>query len=118
MPIAQIPSQFTDARTIGNVPGVRGSIIGTGAKLFAKYAGQRALRLGRKIFFPGRYTYRGAVSRGIGLSSIYPWLASDEGFDDSPEIPAPFRSTFQQGSRRRRFPRSNRRSNYKRHCCC
>ena len=124
MTIAAIPGAYEDdPRFIGHVPGVRGSAIGAGAKLASRGAYYFAKRLGRYIFKPGRPTYYKAVSRGLALSAIYPWLQSDDGFDDiiDPPIQGPQGgSTFQQGNRRRSFSRSNRRGYNRckpRNCC-
>ena len=111
--IYQIPSQYVDAQTIGNIPGVRGGAIGTVAKLAAKGIYRGTKWLSGRLLKPKRFTYRGAVGRGIaigtGVASII-----QEGNDTAvspPELPGT--RSPQQGNIRRSLYSNSRRNNYR-----
>ncbi len=118
MPISQIPSQYVDAQTIGNIPGVRGGAIGTLAKIAAKGAYRGSRWFLRKFLKPNQYTYRGAVARGTLIGTGLTGILKEEGNLDNvapPEIPGS--RPFKQGNLRRSFHSGSRR-NYDRCRVC
>lgn len=111
-----------DSRFISHLPGVQGGLIGAGAKIAARLAGRGARRLFSRLFKPKRYTYRGAVGRGIGAGTLAtPFLTGDDLDSTIPiqEEPTNGRQIKQRVGRRRVSRRGIRRNN--RHlsrCCC
>ncbi len=89
----------------GHVPGVRGGAIGTGAKIVSKLTYRGTKYLARRFFKPKKYTYSGAVGRGIAVGTLIASQLDDfEGEVTDGQIPPVIQKTnrFKQGSRRRR----------------
>jgi len=119
----QYPDSLYD---FGHAPGVSGGAVGAGTKLAAKYGYRGAKWLARRLVKPKKYTYRGAVGRGIGAGTIIAG-ALDE-FEEEvtdvlpPRFPQAFNGSnrFKQRSRRRRATNRSSRCHhrYKNCGCC
>lgn len=114
-PVGQYPEGL---QGYGHVPGVRGGAIGTGAQIVSKLTYRGTKWLVRRLLKPKRYTYRGAVGRGIGLGTIIASQLDDfeEGIDG--EIPAgPGQETYRFKQRNNRYRNTARACRYchKRH---
>ncbi len=119
MIVAQPGFYNVDPETLGHLPGVRGGATGTLTKFVAKYAYRGIKRFGRRFFKPDKYTYRGAVARGIGAGTIiYPWLDEEDGsgLDSTNERPEQGSIAIRQ-KYRRRYSNKRSRGGYQRHCC-
>ncbi len=108
----------------GHVPGVRGGAIGTGLKIASRLTYRGTKWLGSRFFKPKKYTYRGAVGRGIGAGTVIASLLPSPEIDD---LDAPFPTgngktpnRFQQRNRRFRKSPGNRRcdNRYRHRNCC
>ncbi len=117
------PVQYReDLRTLGAIPGgPRGSAIGSGLKIAYRLFRRGSGRVGRRIFAPKRYTYPGAVGRGIGAGTIVTALLPSPDIDDVngtiPGRPPKAPSSFQQRNRgQRRVHRRCRCDNRHRNC--
>ena len=126
MTITAPAGQYYDSlQTFGHLPGgPRGSALGAGAGIAAKLAYRGARYVARRFFKPNKYTYRGAVGRGIGIGTGVASFLSGEEDDLNGTIPgAPNFQTpnrFQQRNRRQRGVHSCRRRNdrYRHRNCC
>jgi len=118
----QYPESLYD---FGHAPGVSGGAIGAGSKLAIKYGYRGAKWVARRLLKPNRYTYRGAVTRGIITGTIIASQIDEFEEEVTDGIPPrqpqarKYPNRFQQGNRRRSIPNRSRRR-YDRHsnCCC
>jgi len=108
-----------DPRFISHLPGVQGGLVGAATKIAIRLAGRGSKRVFSRLFRPKRYTYRGAVSRGIGAgTAITAGLQSGDDLDATvPVTEEPTSSPFQQGNQRRRVSRRSS-SRHNRLCRC
>ncbi len=122
--VAPAGQYYDNLQTFGHFPGgPRGSAISATAGVAGKIAYRGAKWLARKFFKPNKYTYRGAVGRGIGIGTAIVGLMGDDDDLNGPQIQPPVRqipNRFQQGNRRRGVFYRGCRSNYRyrhRKCC-
>ncbi len=104
----------------GHVPGVRGGAIGTGAKIVSKLTYRGTKYLARRFFKPKKYTYSGAVGRGIAVGTLIASQLDDfEGEVTDGQIPPVIQKTnrFKQGKYRRRNTTCNCRNRYQHRYC-
>ena len=118
--VAQPGFYNENPQTIGHVPGVRGGLIGQVAKIASRYAYRGIRRFGSRFFRPKKYTYRGAVGRGIAVGTGISALLNDEdesGLDSTNENPEQGFNSISQKYNRRNFHNRSRRHNHGRGCC-
>ncbi len=118
--VAQPGFYDIDPETIGHIPGVRGGLIGQVARIASKYAYRGIRRFGSRFLKPKKYTYRGAVGRGITIATGIAGLLNDDdesGLDGTNERPEQGSIAVRQKYRRRNVHYRRRRNN-NRHCCC
>jgi len=94
-------------------------VVARGVYTLSKYLSRR---VAKGLFNPKSRTYRGAVGRGIGLSTLYE-IFDDDGsgpIDDALQTPETVLSRqSQQGNYRFRKSRRSRRGKYyNKSCCC
>ncbi len=125
MVLVQKTGQYPDSLyDFGHIPGVSGGAIGVGAKLATKYSYRGAKWLARRFLKPKKYTYSGAVGRGIGVGTVIVGLLPNPETDPLdgtfPTTDGQKTNNFQQRNRRqRRVYRDRRCDNRHRHrqCC-
>ncbi len=104
----------------GHVPGVRGGAIGSFAKIASKLTYRGTKYLASRFFKPKKYTYPGAVGRGIGVGTIIASQLGDD-FEDgigNAEIPTSTNGNrYQQRNRRFRSTSRKCRRHNRRNCC-
>lgn len=105
----------------GNAPGVRGGFVGTGAKIAVRYGYRGAKWLARRLVKPRKYTYSGAVGRGIGIGTLVSSLLPSPDIDDIngtiPGFPGKAPDSFKQRNNRfNRVHRCRRDNDRHRHC--
>jgi len=115
-PVGQYPEGI---QGYGHVPGVRGGAIGTFAKIASRYTYRGSKWLARRFFKPKKYTYRGAVGRGIAVGTLIGSQIDEFGEEIDGPIQRPIKTTnrFKQRNRRRRYSTRNRRCQDK-YCSC
>ncbi len=125
MTIVVPTGQYYDSlETFGHLPGgPRGSTVSAVGGVAVRLAYRGAKYVVRRFLKPKKYTYRGAVGRGIGVGTLIASRLGDEFEGEVTDGPRPTNGKgtyrFKQRNRRQRKPaRARRNYNNCKHCNC